>query len=720
MNSHHGYAYPAKESLGVRGNRHEPLSARTLDNPPVAYAVASLTFVYFLLHYLDLLPYTFRQILWRIVVYLTPTRLVTALDMGKARTDITPKDIATTGFRSFREKSEAMQRILGLEGSSLFPSFPRSGAYSSLSNALLGSNKSFPPGLGNWDNSCYQNSIIQGLASLRPLREFLATNLEKLGPHRFLPTHTALKTVIDQLNDPSNHGRKLWIPAELKSMCSWQQQDAQEYFSKLVDQVDKEIWDASKGFTNNMGFKLPNDKRPSSENDSPSQEAPISNNQQLTQDSGWFSNPLEGLLAQRVGCMRCGFTEGLSLIPFNCLTVTLGQNWEYDVRDCLDEYTALEPIEGVECAKCTLLWAKTQLQQLLEQMGPASEADDGSDSVKLTNALRQNAEVRLKAVQESLEDEDFSDKNLSGKCHVSPRNRVSSTKSKQAVIARPPRSLIIHINRSVFDEMTGTLKKNYADVRFPKTLNLGEWCLGSSATGGQKDPIEIWGVDPSESLLGRSDNTLHPINQNFELKAVVTHYGRHENGHYICYRKYSSQDFPTEVTPSVIAGDYKAKDQGEHWFRLSDEDVSLVSESSVMSQGGVFMLCYDHVENLTASDGGTETSIPVEDFKIKGNDRIPLVDITNNIHHMAGVPAFNQRTATGSESTRSSASSCEIDSPSSYASDIEDQTDPSSTTTTTQHVANIMRTGTPSGIENSTETSPDARHPVSASMIPAM
>lgn len=39
-------------------------------------------------------------------------------------------------------------------------------------------------------------------------------------------------------------------------MSSWQQQDAQEYFSKVVGQVDHEVQQATKRRTRNLGLKM--------------------------------------------------------------------------------------------------------------------------------------------------------------------------------------------------------------------------------------------------------------------------------------------------------------------------------------------------------------------------------------------------------------------------------------------------------------------------------
>lgn len=497
---------------------------------------------------------------------------------------------------TFQAKSESMQRIFGLDNNS-FPFVPRSRSLSGLGNALLGGNKDpIPPGLGNWDNSCYQNSIVQGLASLKALSAFLGRNVDALGEKGSFSTHQALKGIIDLLNSASNYGHKLWIPSELKSMSSWQQQDAQEYFSKLVDQIDMEIQRASRGQTRNKGLKMTgpeenilSDIRENAK--STGQDAVAS-----TIEKSSFRNPLEGLLAQRVGCMKCGWTEGLSLIPFNCLTVPLGGKFDYDVRECLDQYMTLEPIEGVECAKCTLLHAHEQLKGLLGGMSEDEGFPDGSRSPGLSDAVRSSAEARLKAVNAALEEDDFADKTLTNECHIPSKNRVTATKSRQAVIARAPQCLVIHVNRSLFDEMTGLLKKNYAAVKFPKTMDLNDWCLGTQLTEDSGGALERWVTNPSETMLPRPGEPVRVSSRQYELRAIITHYGRHENGHYICYRKYPTTVFPAPVPDEVLQAEGD-KEKPERWYRLSDEDVQMVSEGHVMSQGGVFMLFYEAVED---------------------------------------------------------------------------------------------------------------------------
>ena len=87
----------------------------------------------------------------------------------------------------------------------------------------------------------------------------------------------------------------------------------------------------------------------------------------------------------------------------------------------------------------------------------------------------------------------------------------------------------------------------------------------------------------------------------YRLKAVVTHYGRHENGHYIAYRQHPRAVQATEDA-AEDAEDGKPEDSQVDnsgklpWWRLSDEDVSTVSDEDVLQQGGVFMLFYEREE----------------------------------------------------------------------------------------------------------------------------
>lgn len=327
-----------------------------------------------------------------------------------------------------------------------------------------------------------------------------------------------------------------------------------------------------------------------------------------------------------MGCTTCGYSEGLSLIPFNCITVSLGRNrYGYDIRELLDEHTGLEYIEGVECSKCTLIRKKTTLESLIASKGP----------VPLFT-------TQLQAIQEALDDEDLKDTTMTKKLNIPKKNWIKSEKSKQVVIARAPKSLVLHINRSIFDETTFSQYKNNAGVAYPQTLDLGKWCLGAKPSGSQKpdlDPkTDEWPRDPKESMLaGADDSTPSPFQ--YRLRAAVTHFGTHGNGHYVCYRPHprpvrkvaeeakedekdaedsdansevaeagDENSRPEQAQPQDEEADEQSEQEdesdeeeqqptlnGEQWYRFSDDTVYAVPEREA-HQGNVFMLFYERID----------------------------------------------------------------------------------------------------------------------------
>lgn len=566
--------------------------------------------------------------LWDAFVYATPASLLYSIDSW-INPQQSSEQMVSSPPGSHASKNAAMCRVLRLDrGRGMMASVfqARTRAISMTGNALgLKLDTERPAGLGNRDNSCFQNSILQGLASLEKLPDYLSTclrNSDSGDDDANKAVTQTLRTLLADLNDVSNNGRTLWTPSKLKFLSTWTQQDAQEYFSKILDDIDKGAAEALKATWRRSGFDSDSgkDDAAASQHSDDSGYQSISGSSKAS-DAAPFRNPLEGLLAQRVSCVQCGHSDGLSMIPFNCLTLSLGLRGHHDLYERLDSYSHVEPIEGVECSKCTLLKSQRLLTKLTEQMRTT-----GSTEEQLAEPLR-----RLEAVELALEEDHFDEKTITDKCKITSQGKVTTTKTKQIVIARPPQSLAIHVNRSVFDPSTFDMIKNSAPVNFPMTLDLGPWCLGSadsiSGSGGPRNDVsgvdeEQWLQDPKASMIAgdlRPSRLSGPI---YQLRAVVTHYGRHENGHYICYRRYPrtsslshtpasdpendddvQEEKPGEAstddnaTPEMTdeAGDGPTEEMD--WWRLSDHNVSKVDDQTVASLApGVFMLFYDCID----------------------------------------------------------------------------------------------------------------------------
>jgi ubiquitin carboxyl-terminal hydrolase 1 len=493
--------------------------------------------------------------------------------------------------------------------------------------SLLKGDADRPAGLVNRGVVCFQNSILQGLASLRHYGEYLdslRTEDASIQPQRVV----ALRKLIHDLNDPANNGRtfKTERILEQESMSTWQQQDAQEYFSKLLDEVDKEIGKLAQTARKPAGFEVDlcstkDDTTASQHSDDSGYQS--ASGQPKAGSAGWKSlrNPLDGRHAQRVACLTCGYSEGLTMIPFNCLTLNLGTGrQDTDLYQLLDGYTALEHIPGVECPKCTLLRYQGTLTALIDHMRAQGKPDETIDVWS----------GKLEAVNEALEEQTVDDETIK---RLNITKKFSSTKTKQIVLARPPQSLVVHMNRSVFNERTGEMLKNRAAVRFPSDLDLGPWCLGSrippEAAEAAEDE-EDWLLDPRLSMIAGSQGRPRMEGPIYELCGVVTHHGAHNNGHYVCYRKHGrvkrdsdleQAEKPAQLSAdvdmapmddSVMTTDCKQSNQQvepddePQWWELSDDDVTKVDEKFVFSLSDVFMLFYDCVDPRQVPIADTE------------------------------------------------------------------------------------------------------------------
>lgn len=588
------------DRLRIRLEQHH----QEVPRPDIASAIVSTTIVliaaYYGLQYLDIAVLPAHELLWNALVYVIPMPLL--LNSAR-RQELKANDMLS---QSHAAKSDALRKVLGFGGNALLQKLPAGDAIGlgsvsrrlSMATGLRPATSDVPAGLGNWDNSCYQNSVLQALASLDRFSGWLKT-AEPKDSDASATTNTALQEMIEKLRATENNGKHIWTPAKLKNMSSWTQQDAQEYFSKVMDELDKE---AKKAFKQQL--------------DQPGLETIVERDQKGKEQGSFeeaahavaMRNPLEGLTAQRVSCTQCGFSEGYSMIPFNCLTVPLGNSRYYGLQDCLTDYTKSEDIEGVECRSCTLMQAAERLQKLLvnapfqpdqTENTEALTASVGSQAMQLPPELRAQVVQRLRAIEKALDEDDFSDKTLKQDCQIPPKSYASVVKRREAIIARAPQSLAIHINRSLFDEMTGVQRKNYAEVQYPEMLDLRPWLLES----------------------GSSPAT-------FKLSAVVQHYGRHENGHYICYRKHAGIPPLTDDEPD--ADDIDQGYGNERWWRLSDEDVSSVSEDVALGQAGAFMLFYEQVdEPVSSSEVAEDTpeeaaSIPLPPDEASDWDHISM------------------------------------------------------------------------------------------------
>ena len=396
-------------------------------------------------------------------------------------------------------------------------------------------------------------------------------------------------------------------------MNTWQQQDAQEYFSKIMEHLEKEI-KLSYHFKMRTGFEqtkyiMDGDMcEKQAETYGRSQYLLSEHDTYTSENSIRYAcqqSPVDGLLAQRVGCKECNLVEDISLIPFNCITVPLGTGPVCDIRDCLNEYTMLETVDGVNCDRCTLLQEKNQLHEALIGRYAGEPPDEA-----FQNELRLTINEQIAEIQNIIDGSNFADKNILKKCRSNKDKLIATSKTRQTVIARPPRELVIHINRSIYDEIYGVQHKNFAKVRFPMNLDLQPWILGQSPDGVFGDGShETWSTNPNRSLLD-DKGIFTAYEAQYSLRAVISHFGRHENGHYVCYRKctrYQENKIHDENNDMFEKKEEK-RCYPSDWWRLSDDNVSLAGETDVIDEGCAFMLFYESINSYKMHHGDTDAT----------------------------------------------------------------------------------------------------------------
>ena len=306
-------------------------------------------------------------------------------------------------------------------------------------------------------------------------------------------------------------------------------------------------------------------------------------------------SPFEGLLAHRMGCLKCKFVENIRLEKFGPMVLPITtQGRKTTLEEVLDEAFKMETLDDVECVKCTLLAYRAGLARVVAVLGDTETGLDASN--------------RLAEIDRALASGKIGDPKLllpSGTEEQIRKFVKRSPKTKHSMIARPPRALAFHIQRSNY---LGRALKNQAAVEFPEELDVSPYVTTTRLSMDPEEPISTWGEDDPRTL--------------YRLRSVIVHYGLHHMGHYVAYRRL-----------------------GYKWFRISDEDVEyslfdpgadcrITSVQEVLSEGarGVFMLMYELVvpstsENTTPQEE-RELSLALT-FDTVETTPEPCVDPTN-------------------------------------------------------------------------------------------
>ncbi|KAJ1660085.1 ubiquitin-specific protease ubp1 [Dispira simplex] len=398
------------------------------------------------------------------------------------------------------------------------------------------------------------------------------------------------------------------------------------------------------------------------------------------------TNPLLGLLASRLSCMQCGYTAAIRHFSFTGLSLALPFDYMCSLEQCLRAYMTMEVLEDARCQRCTLrATLQSYRRALVESEKRATTSPSAKPEATTSNYIDHSTDgdientgsdtdteceidfsvssgnnhhslallqAQVNMLETALQQQDYdlvhtkdimcsqqsdlhttesvcawatppSDISLEELFAVRLQPTESPHSTKQSMVAKPPRTLCLHLSRTTVG-MYGQTIKNNCQVVFPEYLDMAPFTTGSVLQTRPDEPIstsdiastKIYGDTPpstsissvslqqpnSESGKGSIQSELQPVGSYwYRLQAVVVHFGTHSYGHFITFRRRTKSP-STETTP-VVTSDYVSspiiRDVAQsEWYKISDEQVERATLNQVL-HANPYLLLYEQVTDQT-------------------------------------------------------------------------------------------------------------------------
>ncbi|UZJ56651.1 hypothetical protein CBS101457_005971 [Exobasidium rhododendri] len=496
------------------------------------------------------------------------------------------------------------------------------------SEHLIGSSSNHYAGIYNTGNSCFLNSTLQSLASLDQLRDHLESIMQ-LAEIWDVPTPVtdALFDLITELNRPLAK-RSALIPRQLTDALSrlpqtnvgsffyaHQQQDAHELLVLLTSAIDDEM------------KIIMSERRHSQRNKAVGLQAAVAPSVPTMFCSSSYAttstNPFRSLIAQRTACLDCGYVEAVRHYPADelSLAVPYRAGSATTVESCLQMWSQLERVDWI-CFRCSLRKTLEKIRGDVKRMSDTSPLPNGHSTkdnghsngylkgqdtspTKMTNSRKKKLrEVRRKeAVLTSILEGAFSEDEIESarlleKADIRLERTFSSLSTKQVMIARTPKILLLHLNRSSYNASNFGASKNNSRVYFEEYLDLSDVVTNGELNISGNLPISksredrqrrqaSMAVDEDDGyLVEEQSKTL------YRLCGIVVHYGSHSAGHYVSFRR-------RNIKRSIPADDADGQTEirNDVWFRISDDSVSPCSLTDVLTQNP-FILFFERIDAI--------------------------------------------------------------------------------------------------------------------------
>ncbi|CAL9708352.1 unnamed protein product [Knipowitschia caucasica] len=423
------------------------------------------------------------------------------------------------------------------------------------------------PGLLNIGNTCFLNSLLQGLAACPSFVIWLERFLQSTLPSRETQlSKTLLKLLKALSNDEPGEEDVLDAGCLLDVLrlyrwhiSSFEEQDAHELFHVLTSSLEEER-DCGPKVTHLFDMQSLDLLPQKEENTIACRiQAPL-----YPIPSTWkFQHPFHGRLTSNMLCKRCEHQSPVRYDSFDSLSLSIPlPQWGRPVSldQCLQHFISSETIKEVECENCT------KLQQVTEVLD--NQKTTFFKQLKL-GKLPQCLCIHLQRLTWSSEGSPIKRQE-----HVQfseflsmDRYKHSTSTLKPLAIKCPPKPL--------------------------KIISLEEECIvNPTANGTEKQHHNNNKPKNCSSVLHYSASMRPQLNLTcelgsaeylFQLTAVLVHHGDMHSGHFITYRR-----SPSGRTSLPFSS---------QWLWVSDDSVRKASLQEVLSSNA-YMLFYERVRRI--------------------------------------------------------------------------------------------------------------------------
>ncbi|KAI9250168.1 hypothetical protein BDA99DRAFT_523041 [Phascolomyces articulosus] len=494
-------------------------------------------------------------------------------------------------------------------------------------------------GLVNTKNSCFLNVVLQALSSLVTLHTYLNDHHHSLvlPPYEEEqqeeedqgPITGSLWKTIRQLSKPlKRHAsfRPRDMVASLLSkrvILNREQQDAQELFQLIVGALDAEAsLTRKKRYATLLGtggglkfFTTPTFLQKQQ-----------TDHHSLPPSLMMNTTPFTGLLASRLSCIQCGYTEAVRHFSFNNIQLIVPRAHTTTLDACLRQFTSIEYLQDATCRRCSLIHTLRSLKEQFQQLGSKNKPNR-------KNKIKKRIQEIESRIQTNRIEEDIIMPGGGGEGMIQ-RVVESPLSTKQVMFAKPPKILCLHLSRSAF-HASGAVYKNTCHILFPEYLDLAPYTTNGNLCTQPKLPISSpqessengtrqqqqqqqqqqqpldnkenekiisqlpWGTRKRKTTNNNNNKT------RYRLMSSIVHYGSHSYGHFVAFKR---RILPKKCMCPNCCDDKGRPEswedsQDQAWYRISDTKVDLCSFDMVQ-QSNPYMLLYELIDDdpITGKD----------------------------------------------------------------------------------------------------------------------